>query len=295
MERFKAAKKASILGIIGNIILLLLKGAIGLITNSQAMLADATNSAGDIFSSLMTLIGNKIASKPSDEDHNLGHGKAEYIYSLLISITMIVMGLTVAIDSLQSLINQEQFTFSIWLVIICIITIITKFALYLYTKNIAKKYNNLLMKANCEDHKNDCIVTTLNLLAILLGSIEIYFIDGIVGIGISIWIIITGITIFKESYDILMDKSIDDKTKELVYEIIKDHDTVKGIKDFHSAPVGYQYQIFFTIQVDGNLKTFKSHEIANHLEKEITAKIPEVFLTVIHVDPIHIDKNKAKK
>lgn len=295
MERFKSAKRASILGIIGNIILLLLKGAIGLITNSQAMLADATNSAGDIFSSLMTLIGNKIASKPSDEDHNLGHGKAEYIYSLLISITMIVMGLTVAIDSLQSLINQEQFTFSIWLVIICIITIITKLALYLYTKNIAKKYNNLLMKANCEDHKNDCIVTTLNLLAILLGSIEIYFIDGIVGIGISIWIIITGITIFKESYDILMDKSIDDKTKELVYEIIKDHDTVKGIKDFHSAPVGYQYQIFFTIQVDGNLKTFKSHEIANHLEKEITAKIPEVFLTVIHVDPIHIDKNKAKK
>lgn len=295
MERFKSAKRASILGIIGNIILLLLKGVIGLITNSQAMLADATNSAGDIFSSLMTLIGNKIASKPSDEDHNLGHGKAEYIYSLLISITMIVMGLTVAIDSLQSLINQEQFTFSIWLVIICIITIITKLALYLYTKNIAKKYNNLLMKANCEDHKNDCIVTTLNLLAILLGSIEIYFIDGIVGIGISIWIIITGITIFKESYDILMDKSIDDKTKELVYEIIKDHDTVKGIKDFHSAPVGYQYQIFFTIQVDGNLKTFESHEIANHLEKEITKKIPEVFLTVIHVDPIHIDKNKAKK
>ena len=295
MERFKSAKRASILGIIGNIILLLLKGVIGLITNSQAMLADATNSAGDIFSSLMTLIGNKIASKPSDEDHNLGHGKAEYIYSLLISITMIVMGLTVAIDSLQSLINQEQFTFSIWLVIICIITIITKLALYLYTKNIAKKYNNLLIKANCEDHKNDCIVTTLNLLAILLGSIEIYFIDGIVGIGISIWIIITGITIFKESYDILMDKSIDNKTKELVYEIIKDHDTVKGIKDFHSAPVGYQYQIFFTIQVDGNLKTFESHEIANHLEKEITKKIPEVFLTVIHVDPIHIDKNKAKK
>ena len=139
MERFKSAKRASILGIIGNIILLLLKGVIGLITNSQAMLADATNSAGDIFSSLMTLIGNKIASKPSDEDHNLGHGKAEYIYSLLISITMIVMGLTVAIDSLQSLINQEQFTFSIWLVIICIITIITKLALYLYTKNIAKK------------------------------------------------------------------------------------------------------------------------------------------------------------
>lgn len=293
MERFKSAKKASILGIIGNIILLLLKAIIGFLTNSRSMIADATNSAGDIFSSFMTLIGNKIASKPSDEDHNLGHGKAEYIYSLLISIAMIVMGLTVAIDSLKSLLTKQQFTFSTWLIIICIITIIIKFALYLYTKNIAKKYNNLLMKANCQDHRNDCIITTVNLIAILLGSQGIYFVDGIVGIGISIWIMITGITIFKESYDVLMDKSIDDKTKEMVYEIIKDHDMVKGIKNFHSAPVGYQYQIFFTIQVDGNLKTFESHKIANHLEKEITEKIPEVFLTVIHVDPIHIHKKKA--
>ena len=292
MDRFDKAKKAGILGIAGNIILLLLKGTIGLITKSQAMIADATNSAGDIFSSLMTLIGNKIASIPSDEDHNLGHGKAEYIYSLLISIAMIVMGLTVATDSVNTLIKREEFTFSIWLVIICIITIITKLALYLYTRNIAKKYNNLLMKANCKDHRNDCIVTTLNLIAIILGSFGIYFVDGVVGIGISIWIIITGIGIFKESYDVLMDKSIDNKTKEKVYDIVKDHDIVQGMKAFHSAPVGYQYQIFFTIEVDGNLTTFESHKIANHLEKEITKKIPEIFLTVIHVDPIHINNKK---
>ena len=292
MDRFNSAKKAGVLGIIGNIILLILKGAIGIITQSQAMIADATNSAGDIFSSLMTLIGNKIASIPSDEDHNLGHGKAEYIYSLLISIAMIVMGLTVATDSLNTLIKREEFTFSIWLVIICIITIITKLALYLYTRNIAKKYNNLLMKANCKDHRNDCIVTAVNLIAIILGSFGIYFVDGVVGIAISIWIIITGIGIFKESYDVLMDKSIDNKTKEKVYDIVKDHDIVQGMKNFHSAPVGYQYQIFFTIEVDGNLTTFESHKIANHLEKEITKKIPEIFLTVIHVDPIHINNKK---
>lgn len=257
------------------------------------MIADAMNSASDIFSSLMTLIGNKIASLPSDEDHNLGHGKAEYIYSLLISITMIVLGLTVAIDSIKSLIQKEQFTFSIWLIIICILTIITKLALYLYTRNVAKKYNNLLMKANCEDHKNDCIITAINLLAIILGSFGIYFVDGIVGFGIAIWIIKTGIEIFKESYDVLMDKSIDNETKKRVYDIVKEHDKVLGMTNFHSAPVGYQYQIFFTIQVDGNLKTFESHRIANHLEKEITKSIPEIFLTVIHVDPVHVKKKKV--
>lgn len=293
MDRFKSAKKASILGIVGNIFLLIIKGLIGFVTRSRSMIADAMNSASDIFSSLMTLIGNHIASRPSDEDHNLGHGKAEYIYSLLISLTMIVLGLTVATDSIKSLIQKEHFTFSIWLIVICILTIIIKLALYLYTKNVAKKYNNLLMKANCEDHKNDCIITTINLLAIILSRFGIYFVDGLVGFGIAIWIIKTGVEIFRESYDVLMDKSIDNETKKTVYDIVKGHDIVLGMTNFHSAPVGYQYQIFFTIQVDGNLKTFESHKIANHLEKEITNSIPEIFLTVIHVDPVDIKQKKV--
>ena len=292
MDRYNSAKKASILGVIGNVILLLIKAMIGFITNSRAMIADAANSAGDIFSSLMTLIGNKITATPADEDHNLGHGKAEYIYSLLISIVMIAMGLTVGIDSIKNLIEGREFTFSIWLIVVCLLTIFTKFILYLYTKKIAQKYNNLLMKANCMDHRNDCIITCTNLVAIILGSFGIYIVDSIVGAGISIWIIFTGVGIFKESYDVLMDKSMNEKTKQKVYEIVKEHKIVQGMSNFHSAPVGYQYQVFFTIQVDGNLTTFDSHKIANHLEKEITKKIPEVFLTVIHVDPISSKKKE---
>jgi len=84
MDRFKAGKIASILGIIGNIFLLIIKVVVAFISNSQSMIADAINSAGDIFSSLMTYIGNKISSKAADEDHNLGHGKAEYIFSMFI-------------------------------------------------------------------------------------------------------------------------------------------------------------------------------------------------------------------
>ena len=85
MKKAKKIKMASIMGIVGNLLLLIIKGIIGFITNSQAMIADAFNSAGDIFTSLMTFIGNKIASVPNDEDHNYGHGKAEYIFSMLIN------------------------------------------------------------------------------------------------------------------------------------------------------------------------------------------------------------------
>ena len=288
--RYKKTKIASILGIIGNIFLLIIKGIVGFITNSQSMIADAFNSASDIFSSIMTYIGNKIASVPKDEDHNLGHGKAEYIYSLLISIAMILMSLKSLIDSILSLIFPGKYTFSIWLIIVCIITIITKFILYKYTNNLSKKYNNLLLKANSIDHRNDCILTLFNLIACFLGKIGLYYFDGIVGASISIYIIINAIKIFKESYDVLMDKCIDEETKKRVYEIIKTHPEIKKVIHFNSTPVGYRYQISFTIYVDGNMSTFDSHHIADTLEDEIEEQIEEIYLTVIHVNPIEIEK-----
>lgn len=288
MEKFESIKKASILGMLGNIFLLIIKALVGIITNSRAMIADAMNSAGDIFSSIMTFIGNKIASLPSDDDHNLGHGKAEYIYSLLISIAMMLMTYQVLKGSILSLINKEKYQFSIWLIIVCTITIIIKFILYLYTNALYKKNHNLLLKANSKDHRNDCLLTTMNLIATIFSLFDIYFVDGIVGILIALWILVTAVEIFKESYDVLMDKSIDKETKEKVLEIISNHKEVKKVIHFNSAPVGYKYQISFTIYVDGNLSTFESHEIANHLEKEIDKKIPEVYLTVIHVNPIKL-------
>jgi len=290
MERYQSVKKASILGILGNIFLMVIKGIIGIITNSQAMIADTFNSAGDIFSSLMTFIGNKIASKPSDDDHNLGHGKAEYIYSMLISLIMIMMCIKIFVDSFLSIINQDKYTVSIWLIIVCITTIIIKLSLYLYTYKLSKKYNNLLIEANSIDHRNDCIITFFNLISVLLALLNIYWLDGVVGICIAIWIIYTSLKIFKNSYDVLMNKSITKETKEKVFKIIKEHKEIKKVNHFNSTPVGYRYQISVTIFVDGDLSTFESHKIADNLEKEIIKKIDEIYLAVIHVNPIEIKK-----
>ena len=143
MDRFNQTKKASILGVVGNLFLLVIKGIVGFIFSSQAMVADAANSAGDIFASLMSFIGNKIASEPSDESHNFGHGKAEYVFSLFISISMLFVSAKLLYDSGMSLIEQKSFTFSWFLVLVCIITIITKFYLYMYTK--IKKYTSNTM------------------------------------------------------------------------------------------------------------------------------------------------------
>ncbi len=285
MDRFVETKKAGILGIVGNIFLLIIKGTIGFITNSQAMIADAANSASDIFASLMTFIGNKIASEPQDTTHNFGHGKAEYIFSLFISISMIILSCKLLYDSASSLILGSELKFSWFLVIICIITIIVKICLYLYTNKLSKKYNNILLEANKKDHRNDCIVTTFTLISVLLSLANIYWFDGIVGIGISVFICFTGFKIFIESFNVLMDISVDRKTIDLILDIVHNYKEIEKVDDIYSTPVGYQYVIFITIYVDGNMSTFDSHNLADSLEKDVS-KLENVYKTIVHVNPI---------
>ena len=289
MSRFNQTKIAGIIGIVGNLFLLIIKGTIGFISRSQAMIADAANSASDIFASLMTYIGSKIASKPTDTDHEMGHGKAEYIFSMLISISMIILAFNFLLNSLKSLITGSTFNFSWNLVIVCIITIIVKAFLYIYTKKLYKTNSNLLLKSNLKDHRNDCIITIFTLISALLSLVNIYWFDSLVGIAISLWICFTGFQIFKESYNILMDKSLDEKDKKIILEIIKKYPEIKKINHFTSSPVGYKYLISITIFVDGEMSTFKSHEIADKLEKEL-ASLDFVHLAIIHVNPIEIEK-----
>ena len=284
-DKFVITKKAGIYGIVGNIILLIIKAIVGFATRSQAMIADSVNSAGDIFASLMTFIGNKIASAPHDDDHNFGHGKAEYIFSMFISISMIVVSAKLLYDSVITLIAGSELRFSWFLIFVCIITISTKLTLFLYTRHCYKLYKNILLEANMKDHRNDCVVTTFTLISTILSIFGIYWFDSIVGIGISIWICYTGITIFIESYNVLMDISIDDKTKDLILDIVHSYKEIKGVDDIISTPVGDRYLIFLTIKLDGNLSTFESHELADSLENSVNG-IDKIYKTVVHVEPI---------
>lgn len=284
-NRFEITKRVGLFGIIGNIFLFSIKAIVGFSTKSQAMIADSINSAGDIFASIMTSIGNKIASVPRDDDHNFGHGKAEYIFSMFIAISMIVVSFKLLYDSLQSLLVGSELVFSWFLVLVCILTIVVKLTLFLYTRKLSKKYTNILLEANQKDHRNDCIVTTFTLISVLLTLANIYWFDGVVGIGISIWICITGVKIFIESYNVLMDISLDDKTEELILDIAHHYKEIQKVDEISSTPVGYQYVVVLTIYVDGNMTTFESHKLADNLEKDVT-KLDKIYKAIVHVNPI---------
>ncbi len=257
----------------------------GFLSKSQALIADAANSAGDIFASLMSYIGGKISRAPSDDSHNFGHGKAEYIFSLFISLSMIFIALKLIYDSVISLFNPKEISVPNLAIIVCIITITIKLILFVYTRFLSKRTDSILIKALKQDHRNDCIVTTFTLISIILSMFGIYWFDGIVGIGISILICITGIKLFIDSYDVLMDSSMDDETKQKILDIVKNYSSIQKINHLTSKPVGYKYLISISIYVDGNMSTFDSHQIADKLEKELNS-LDFVYLSIIHVNPI---------
>lgn len=283
-ERSKETKKVGIVGIIGNVFLFIIKITVALISKSNAMLADSINSGTDVLSSLMTLIGGKIAGEPSDEDHNYGHGKAEYIFSLIISLIMGYLALKIAWNGINSLIDGSEFEFSVALIFVCIVTIITKFSLYHYTKKIGKKSNNILILANSEDHINDVYTTLSVLVGILAALINLYWLDGVVAIVIAIRILYTAIEFFMQSYNVLLDVSMDEKEIEKIKEIIKTYKKIDHIDKVTSKAVGNSFIVIIKVSVDGNMTVNESHEIVGKLKAEILEQ-KNVYDVIVHVNP----------
>lgn len=286
MNRYEDTQRVGVLGIVGNLFLLVIKAMVGFVSHSQSMIADTMNSASDIFASLMTTIGNRIATVPEDEDHNFGHGKAEYIFSLLISLSMMVLSLKILYDSFVSIFTDHSMKFSVLLLIVCIVTIFVKLSLYLYSRKIYKKHKNILVQSNMCDHRNDCIITTFTMLSIVLSYYEIYWVDGVVGTLISAWIFYTGVQIFIESYRVLMDASLSKEEKKVLKKLVLQNHKIKKVDEIYSIPVGYRYIVVLTIYVDGKMSTEKSHEIADQLEEEIVSNMDQVQKAIVHVNPI---------
>ena len=283
-ERSKETKKVGIVGIIGNVFLFVIKIIVAILSKSNAMLADSINSGTDVLSSLMTLIGGKIAGEPSDEDHNYGHGKAEYIFSLIISLIMGYLALKIAWNGINSLIDGAKFDFSLSLIIVCIVTIVTKFSLYRYTKKIGKKSNNILILANSEDHINDVYTTLSVLVGILAALVNLYWLDGVVAIIIAIRILYTAIEFFIQSYNVLLDVSMSEEEIGKIKDIIKTYEKIDHIDKVTSKAVGNSFIVIVKVSVDGNMTVKESHEIVGKLKAEILEQ-KNVYDVIVHVNP----------
>lgn len=278
------AKRIGIIGIIANFFLLLAKFVTGTIFKSQGLIADALNSFGDVFSSIVTFVGGKISEKPADDDHEFGHGKAEFVASFLIGIFMVMVSFETLSSGIKSIVYNEAFEFSYLLLVIPLTTIIIKTIMYIYCKNKSMKYNSLLILANAKDHRNDIILSCGVIIGIVCGMFGYYVVDGIVGIVISGVIIVTGVKIVKEAYDVLIDKCIDVDTVNDMKKIILETEGVNHIDSIKSKPTGALHMIIVKISVDPNMTVKDGHKIAGRVRENLR-KFDNVYDSIVHINP----------
>lgn len=277
-------KKVGILGIIANVFLLSIKFVTGIVFKSQGLIADAINSFGDVFSSIVTFVGGKISSKPADDDHEFGHGKAEYVASLLIGIFMVFVSFKTITSGVKAIINNETLTFSIILFLTPVVTIIVKSLLYVYCKRLSKLNSSLLLEANSKDHRNDILLSIGVLIGISCGKFGYGVVDGIVGISISGVIIITGLKIIKEAYDVLIDKCIDSDKVDEMRKNIEAIEGVNHIDSIKSKPTGTLHMIIVKVSVNPDMTVREGHKVAGIIRQKI-CEDEDVYDAVVHINP----------
>jgi cation diffusion facilitator family transporter len=283
-DRYGTTKRVALWGIIINILLLALKLTVGFAARSQAMIADGFNSAGDVFASFMTYLGNRISSRPEDSEHPYGHGKAEYIFSMIISFSLVLIAYSVFRGALEAMLNRERAIFSWWLVLVALSTIVLKVGLFFYTRKVGRKHDSLLVIANSEDHRNDVFVASGTLVGVLSGVYGIMWIDSVVGMLISVWIAITGFKIFGRAYSVLMDTNIDKSLKEGIWGIVERVEGVDHVDSILAKPIGVGFIVIVKVSVKGSMSVDEGHKVAAII-KERLKKEKNVDDVVVHINP----------
>ena len=295
-NREKEVIKTSIISILSNIVLAGFKAFIGLISNSIAIISDAVNNLSDALSSIITIIGTKLAGKAPDRKHPYGHGRIEYITSLIVSAIVLYAGITALIESIKKIIHPETPNYTWVTLTILIAGIIVKFILGIYVKKKGKEVNSDSLVASGTDAFNDALLSISVLASAIIYMIFNIGLEAYVGVILSIYIIKTGIELIKESVDSMLGSRIEsDLARKIKKEIVKE-EKVQGAYDLVLNDYGPdKYLGSVHIEVPDTLTVSELDKISRRISKNIMEKYG-VILHTIGVYSINTkDKDVIKK
>lgn len=281
--------------IVGNTALFILKLFLGLYINSIALIADAIHTLSDVGTSGVVIFGFRIAKKQPDKEHPLGHGRAEYIATLIIAVLLIVVGIEFIRQSAERIIDIQDITNQEYAIIIFIIVLLSAVAKELMAKYsfvLSKKINSDSLKADAWHHRSDAIASVGVAIGIIGARYGFPILDPIFGLFVAIIIIYVGITLIKTSSNFLIGATIDDQTSEKIKKIAKSMDFIKDVHKVYLHDYGTTKIITLHAEINPDLSIDKAHEIANKLEQKI--QVETNFSTVIHLEPANV-YNRPKK
>ena len=276
---------ASIVGILCNVLLFAVKGTIGVLMHSIAVMADAFNNLSDAGSSVVGLLGVKMASKPADEEHPFGHGRMEYVSALAVSFIVLQVGLTLLKDSFGKIREPEELNFQIISIVILILSVGVKGWLGLFNKKLGKKIDSKVMLATAADAMGDVITTTATICSIIFCRITGINIDGYVGIAVSLVVMWAGIGIARDTLEPLLGEATTPEDYIKITKFVEGYDGIVGSHDLivHNYGPGRNMASIHA-EVPNDVDIEVSHEIIDRIERD-AAKMLGIFL-VIHMDPV---------
>ena len=283
---------SSVMGMVMNVILFGLKIFFGTLAGSVSIISDAFNNLSDAGSCVLTLVGYKLAAKPADKDHPFGHGRMEYLISLVVASIIMLVGVELLKTSANKIFNPEKLNFSWAAVTVLIFSILVKLWLALFNRKLGKKINSSVMIATSKDSLSDVLATLASLIA-LVGSLWLTIpLDGIMGVAVSIVVILAGFGIVKDTVDELLGKPADAELVSRIREILMADEHVLGVHDLiiHSYGPGVIFGSAHA-EVSSSENILEVHDAIDELEKKVYDS-QRVVLTV-HMDPIENDNENV--
>lgn len=286
--RAKYGRLAGIVGIICNVLLFAGKLLAGAISGSVSVTADAVNNLSDASSSIVTLIGFRLAARPADEEHPYGHARMEYLSGLAVAAMIILIGAELVKSSFQKILHPEAVEFSALTAIVLTVSILLKLWMALFNRKLGRKISSAALTATAADSRNDVIATGAVLLACVVGAWTGLKIDGYVGLLVALFIICSGIGIAKDTIDPLLGAKPDEELVRAIAYLMTSHVNILGFHDLMVHDYG-PGQCFASVhaEMDSREDPLLCHDVLDDIERDALREL-RVHL-VIHYDPIVMD------
>ena len=288
MNEGKIANKVSFITILGNVLLAVFKLMAGIMANSTAMLSDAVHSASDIFSTIVVIIGIKMASKKADKEHPYGHERLECVAAILLAVVLFVTGLGIGTEALKTILSKnytEIVVPGILALVAAIVSILMKEGMYWYTRYYAKKIDSGALMADAWHHRSDAFSSVGALIGIGGARLGFPIMDSVASLVIFVFIIKAAIDIFKDAMDKMVDHSCDEATENQIYACVLNNKGVRGVDMLHTRIFGNKIYVDIEIQVDASYTLKKAHGIAKEVHDDIEENFPKVKHIMVHVNP----------
>lgn len=285
----KIAIKVSVISIILNCLLTLIKFISGVISKSSAMISDSVHSLSDVLSTFVVIIGVKIANKKADSDHPYGHERIECVSAIILSGMLFIIGALIGINGIKNVTNSSNLVMpGVLALIASIISIISKEAMYQYTIRVSKKINSAALKADAWHHRSDALSSIGSFIGILGSRLGFKIFDPLASVIISLCIIKVSIDIFKDAIDKMVDKSCDKEVIDKVISVIEKNESVKNIDDIKTRQFGNKAYVDVEISVDENLLLKDAHKVAEEIHDSVENEINIVKHCMVHVNPYEV-------